>query len=89
MGGHLPYYFYVLYSRTFDHYYSGSSEDPKRRLTFHNSIEKGFTARYRPWKLVFIQEFPTKYAAQQAERKVKSWKSKIMIEKLLRGEISL
>jgi predicted GIY-YIG superfamily endonuclease len=88
LGEHLPYHFYILYSESFNRYYSGSSENPMRRLTFHNSIEKGFTARFRPWKLVFTQEVPTKQAAQQAGRKVKSWKSKIMIERLLRGEIS-
>ena len=81
----MPHYFYILYSETFDRYHSSFSENPKRRLIFHNSIEKGFTARYRPWKLVFTQEFSTEHAAQQAERKVNPWKSKTKIERLLRG----
>jgi predicted GIY-YIG superfamily endonuclease len=85
----MPYFLYILQSHVNQKFYAGSSEDPKRRLLYHNSIEKGFTARYRPWNLVFVKEFPSKYLAQKAERKIKSWKSKLMIERLIHGEITL
>ena len=80
---------YILKSLTSGKYYIGSSSNPKRRLEFHNTIEKGFTSRYRPWEIVFTKEFPDKPTAQAAERKIKSWKSRVMIEKLLAGEIEL
>ena len=85
----MPYFLYILQSHVNQKFYAGSSENPKRRLLYHNSIEKGFTARYRPWNLVFVKEFPSKYLAQKAERKIKSWKSKSMIERLIHGEITL
>jgi putative endonuclease len=85
----MSYYLYILQSQLNRKFYTGSSDDPKRRLLFHNSIEKGFTARYRPWKLVFAKEFPSKSLAQKAERKIKSWKSRLMIERLIKGEVTL
>ena len=80
---------YILQSVSSGRYYVGSSEDPERRVQFHNSIEKGFTSRYRPWKIVYRCEFEDKELALQAERKVKKWKSRKMLERLIAGEISL
>ena len=85
----MPYCLYILQSQVNQKFYIGSSEHPQRRLLYHNSIEKGFTARYRPWELVFVKVFPSKYLAQKAERTVKSWKSRLMIERLIHGEITL
>jgi len=65
----------------------GISQNPERRLGYHNSFEKGFTSRYRPWEIIFTQKFISKEEALAAERKVKSWKSKKMINKLIDGEI--
>ncbi len=66
------YWMYILYSETGDRYYIGSSGDPEKRLRFHNSVKKGFTSRYRPWKLVFKKEYPSNGTAQDAERKIES-----------------
>ena len=46
-------FLYILKSKISDIYYTGQSENPPKRLSFHNSIEKGFTARYRPWRVAF------------------------------------
>ncbi len=51
-------FLYILKSDTNEIYYTGQSKNPTKRLLFHNSIEKGFTTRYRPWRIVFQQEFP-------------------------------
>jgi putative endonuclease len=88
MGGTI-YSVYILQSQISGKYYIGSSENPQRRLVFHNSVEKGFTARYRPWEIVYTKEFSDKHLAQVAERKIKSWKSRIMIDKLLNGLVEL
>ena len=85
----MEYSLYILYSQGGDRYYTGSSERPDRRLLFHNSKEKGFTARFRPWEIVYLKKFPTKKLARLAEKKIKSWKSKIMIERLIKGEVEL
>ena len=85
----MKYYLYILKSKTSDKYYTGISEDVERRLEFHNTREKGFTSRYRPWKVVFKKEFENKAEAIRAERNVKRWKSKVMIEKLIKQEIEI
>ena len=85
----MPYYLYILKSQSAGKYYTGSSKNPQLRLKNHNTIEKGFTSRYRPWEIVFTKEYASKELAQAAERKVKSWKNKKMIERLIRGEITL
>jgi len=85
----MPYFIYILKSQTAGKYYIGSSENPERRLQFHNTMEKGFTSRYRPWEIVFCQQFESKTEAQSAERKIKFWKSKKMVERLISGEINI
>ena len=70
-------------------YYIGSSSDPYRRFTYHNTIEKGFTSRFRPWKIVFIKEFDSKEIALKIENKIKRMKSHLFIDKLLNNEYSL
>ena len=85
----MKYYLYILKSETVPKYYTGISQNPLRRLEYHNSKEKGFTSRYRPWSLVFEKEYPTKSEANEAEKKIKSWKSRKMIEKLLKGDVEI
>mgnify|MGYP005876309443 FL=1 len=84
-----PHWLYILSSQTKHTYYIGSSEEPDRRLTYHNNESKGYTKRYRPWKIVYRQEFANKSQALRAERKVKNWKSKKMIAYLISGHIDI
>jgi putative endonuclease len=85
----MPHFVYILKSKSADKYYIGSSTDPERRLKYHNTIEKGFTSRYRPWEIVYTKEYSSKSEALLAERKMKSWKNKKKIIKLMTGEIDI
>jgi putative endonuclease len=85
----MKYYLYILKSTIIDKYYTGISQNPTLRLEYHNTFEKGFTARYRPWQIVFTKEFENKENASVIEKKIKSWKSKAMIEKIIKGEINI
>ncbi len=80
---------YILQSRQKDRYYVGQSEHPHLRLRYHNTIEKGYTSRYRPWELVYVRECSGRPEARELERKIKRWKSRSMIAKLIRGEIAV
>ncbi len=51
------YFIYILYSESGDRYYKGMSQNPERRLDYHNTKERGYTSRYRPWKLVYQRDF--------------------------------
>ena len=85
----MEYFLYILRSEISDKYYTGISNNPENRLLFHNSIEKGFTSRYRPWEIVFKKKFNNKADARLAELKIKKWKSKTMILKIISSEIIL
>jgi len=85
----MSYNFYILRSEQREMYYYGSSDDPDRRLGYHNSESKGFTQRYRPWGIVFRYGFATRAEAEAAERLVKGWKSTKMTQLLINGTIRL
>ncbi len=85
----MPYYLYILKSIAIDKFYIGISQNPEMRLSYHNSLERGYTSRYRPWKIIYTKKYDSKKEAASAEKKIKSWKSKKMIERLLNGEVRL
>ena len=60
-------YVYVLYSSKFNKHYTGYSSDLEQRLTSHNVFGKGYTAKYRPWAMIYSKSFDTKSAAMQYE----------------------
>ncbi len=85
----MRYFLYILKSKSIDKFYVGISQNPERRLEYHNSFEKGFTSRYRPWEIVFTLMFPSKEDAAKMEKKIKSWKSSKMIKRVIEGDIVL
>ena len=76
-------YTYILYSASRDRYYIGSSADVSARLAVHNSNHKGFTGKTGDWKVAYTEAFDLKSEALIREKKMKSWKSTRMIEKLI------
>ena len=89
MRENVEHYVYILKSLIADKYYIGRTTDPDRRLFFHNTTEKGFTARYRPWKQVWLHKCTSNEDAIRLEKKIKSWKSKKMIERLIIGDVEI
>ena len=66
-----------------------TSSNPAGRLECHNSFRKGFASRYRSYWLAFTKEFSSRQEAHAAETKVKGWKSRKMIGRLIGGEALL
>ena len=63
------YYTYVLYSIRYDKIYIGFTSDLKTRLLSHNTLAtKGWTIRFRPWEILFYEEFSTKAEAIKREK---------------------
>jgi putative endonuclease len=63
---------YILKSIEFDKFYTGKTDDIERRLAEHNSGRSMYSKRYRPWKVVYNEEFGTEAEATQRERFFKS-----------------
>jgi putative endonuclease len=71
------FYTYVLYSSFYDKIYIGFSSNVNKRLDSHNSdINRGWTKKYKPWKLVHCEEFSTKREAMSREKELKSYQGR-------------
>ncbi len=79
----MNYFVYILYSKSTDRFYIGYTSNLKERLIKHRSKNKGFTSIANDWNIVYTEEFSSKQEAMKRERKIKSWKSKIMIRQLI------
>lgn len=77
------FYLYILYSKTRDKYYVGSTGDLVSRLKSHNSNHSGFTGHTGDWEIIYQEIFETKEQAYAKERAIKRWKSRKLIEKLI------
>ncbi len=75
---------YILKSQKNGKYYVGSTNrDVQERLEDHNSGRVAYTKNLRPWILVVNQWYDTVDEARHVERKLKSFKSKKIIEKIV------
>ena len=65
--------FYVLYSEKYNKIYIEYTSNLKQRILSHNELgTKGFTIKYRPWKVIYTEEFPEKSVAMQREKQLKT-----------------
>jgi len=68
---------YVLYSSAHNKIYIGYTENLEARLKSHNELgEKGWTKNYRPWILVYAEEYATKREAIVREKELKGAKGR-------------
>ncbi len=74
----LPIYtVYVLFSSKFNKIYIGYTSDFKSRFLSHNKLAtKGYTVRYRPWEILFTEDFESKSEAMKREKQLKSGKGR-------------
>jgi putative endonuclease len=72
---------YVLYSPSFRKIYIGYTSDLADRLVSHNELStKGYTLKYRPWKLIYKEEYSQKSEAMKREKELKSAKGRTFLE---------
>ena len=68
---------YVLFSERFNKIYIGYTSDLENRIISHNELgKKGWTLKFRPWVLVYSEEFSTKAEALLKEKQLKSGKGR-------------
>jgi putative endonuclease len=81
------YSIYVLYSPGFNNIYIGFSSELTNRLMAQNdSRNTGWSSRYQPWELFYTEEHPTKSAAMQREKELKTFRGRAFIREMLKGK---
>ncbi len=84
----MKYTVYVLYSEEYDKIYIGYTGDLEERLVSHNELgKKGWTIKYRPWRLVHWEEYETKKQARRRESQLKTAAGRRWIRSLISQEV--
>ncbi len=77
------YYVYILWSSKSKIFYSGYSENLRKRLEEHNKGLSKATVPHRPWKIVFYVTFESKKLAKDFELYLKTGSGKAFAYKRL------
>ncbi|MBN1186343.1 MAG: GIY-YIG nuclease family protein [Bacteroidales bacterium] len=75
---------YVLFSEKFNKIYIGYTSDLEKRFISHNELgNKGWTIHFRPWKILYTENFNLKTEAMIREKELKSGKGREFIWNLI------
>lgn len=78
------YTMYILKSTNTNRYYIGSTDNIKKRLEQHNKGYSRFTKGKGPFIIMYTEEYATRSEAVRREYYLKSLKSRVAIDKLIR-----
>lgn len=78
---------YILQSKKNGRYYIGSTEDVQERFVQHASGLVKATRYLRPLELKVFVECVSSLAARQAELRLKNYKSRVIVEKVIEDSI--
>jgi putative endonuclease len=77
----MPYFVYVLKSKSTGKSYIGHSKDLNNRVTEHNNGKNQATRRKGPWMLMYQEEFLTRTDAMRREKHFKTQIGRIELKK--------
>ncbi len=66
------FYTYILYSKQFNRFYIGQSQNIDERLAFHNAGHVKSTKPFLPWEMIGFIEKESRSEATILERKLKN-----------------
>jgi putative endonuclease len=79
---------YALYSSGFNKIYIGQTDDLDRRLFEHNNgLLSIYTKHYKPWEVIYTEEYLTRGEALKREKQLKSQKGRDFIWNLINQRI--
>ncbi|HAI74176.1 MAG TPA: endonuclease [Candidatus Moranbacteria bacterium] len=52
--------------------YIGQTYNLEKRILGHNELGKGYTSKFRPWKLVYSEKFDSRKEAMEREKYLKT-----------------
>lgn len=71
------FYTYILFSFKFEKIYIGQTSDLDARIIYHNEIAiNSFTSKFRPWTIIYSEEFGSRSQAMRREKQLKSAKGR-------------
>jgi putative endonuclease len=80
----MHYTVYILYSKSYKKTYVGFTSNLEERFKSHNELGvRGWTTRFRPWILVYTEEYESKPEAMGREKYYKTGKGREQIKKIL------
>jgi putative endonuclease len=74
---------YILFSKNHQKHYTGFTTDLEQRLLSHNEPGKDWSAKFRPWQLIYTKQFNNKPEALFHEKWLKTGVGRDFIKKLL------
>ncbi|WP_166920116.1 GIY-YIG nuclease family protein [Flavobacterium poyangense] len=77
---------YILYSEKFNKSYTGFTSNLIQRFKSHNLLEtKGYTLKFRPWKVIYVEFFNSKVEAMKKEKYLKSGIGREFVKNLIQN----
>lgn len=83
------YYTYVLQSLKSGRFYTGSTDDLRRRLSQHNTGKSIFTKKDKPYELIYYESCKNEQDARSRESYLKSGMGKRYLKNRLKRSLSL
>ena len=75
---------YVLFSEKYGKPYTGFTSNLIERFKSHNLLsKKGFTVKYRPWIVVYVEFFSSKKNAIEREKYLKTGLGRIVVKNVI------
>lgn len=83
------FYTYVLKSKTSGRFYTGCTEDLRKRFSLHNQGKSSYTKKEGPWKLIYYEACADRVDAYAREKYLKTGMGKRYIKNRLKRFLSL
>jgi putative endonuclease len=80
----MSFFVYIIYSANLDRFYTGTTDDVKRRITEHNSNKYpgSFTSRGVPWELFLEIACGSSQQGYKIEKLIKKMRSSVFLRRL-------
>jgi len=74
---------YILFSEKYNKTYTGFTSNLINRFKSHNKLSnKGFTKKFRPWTVIYVEFFNSKKEAIKKEKFLKSGIGRKFVKKI-------
>ena len=79
---------YILFSPSHDKIYIGYTSNLLVRFKSHNEFGKDWTAKFRPWVVIFCEYYENKKETMHREKQLKGGQGRSWIRKKIQSEFN-